>query len=264
MVTQNPSTPAAQGNTGPESDGSVSTTQSAGKPNKFQFNPSVRLGRVSRTDTADTLAASTGVNRTPTESGDLHRVVADVTYVVTVRAGSRALPNGVGDLGTIDPVTFVVDVPDGLQFLMTQGQLARDARWMGSVQGLAPAPAPTLTAALPAPYTRNRELGLGGVLSVTEYQRPPAPAVAAGQIQLVPLGRRSGAARSGVSCSRWWRPRRRARSPRGTPATSRAWTAGSPSSPRPPGCGRCPAAARTAPHAGPPPASTSVITKLRR
>ncbi|XUL91770.1 hypothetical protein ACQ86D_38490 [Streptomyces galilaeus] len=97
------------------------------------------------------------------------------------------------------PVTFAVDVPDGLQFLMTQGQLARDARWMGSVQGLAPAPAPTLTAALPAPYTRNRELGLGGVLSVTEYDRPvaapsPRPGRNAGQIQLVPVGQ-EGAAR---------------------------------------------------------------------
>ncbi|MGW3109765.1 hypothetical protein ACWDEW_48740, partial [Streptomyces sp. NPDC001100] len=135
--------------------------------------------------------AGTGVNRTPTESGDLHRVVADVTYLVTVRAGSRTLFNGVGEPGTIDPVTFAVDVPDGLQFLMTQGQLARDARWMGSVQRLAPAPAPTLTAALPAPYTRNRELGLGGVLSVIEYDRPvaapmPTTGPAAGQI---PLGR---------------------------------------------------------------------------
>jgi hypothetical protein len=145
VLTQNPSTRApnaGQGNTGPESDGSVSTSQSAGKPNKGQFNPAVRLGHVSRTDTADTLSASTGVNRTPTESGDLHRVVADVTYVVTVRAGSRTLANGLGEPGTVDPVTFAVDVPDGLQFLMTQGQLDRDARWMGSVDGLTPAPVP--------------------------------------------------------------------------------------------------------------------------
>ncbi len=78
---------------------------------------------------------------------------------------------------------------------MTQGQLARDARWMGSVQGLAPAPAPTLTAPLPAPYTRDRELGLGGVLSVIEYDRPvaapvPATGPAAGQVPLGPVNPR--------------------------------------------------------------------------
>ncbi|MDV7224042.1 hypothetical protein R5A26_49815, partial [Streptomyces prunicolor] len=191
VLTQNPSTvPAGQGNTGPESDGSVSTSQTAGRPNKIQFNPALRIGHVSRTDTADTLAASTGVNRTPTESGDLHRVVADVTYVVTVRAGSRTLANGLGEPGTVDPVTFVVDVPNGLQFLMTQGQLDRDARWMGSVAGLTPAPVPG-QAPLPAAYMRNRELGLGGVLSVIEYQRPAAPApVAGGAIQLAPVNRR--------------------------------------------------------------------------
>ncbi len=72
VLTQNPPTrpsgpenAAGQGNTGPESDGSVSTTQSSGKPFKGLFNPSARLGYVSRTDTADTLSASTGVNRTP-------------------------------------------------------------------------------------------------------------------------------------------------------------------------------------------------------
>ncbi|MCG7204823.1 hypothetical protein MB828_13465, partial [Streptomyces arenae] len=202
VLTQNPPTQpsgpenaAGQGNTGPESDGSVSTAQSKGKPFKGLFNPSARLGYVSRTDTADTLSASTGVNRTPTESGTLHRVVADVTYLVTVRAGSRTLLNGVGEPGTVAPVTFAVDVPDGLQFLMTQGQLARDARWMGSVQGLTPAPAPTLTAPLPTPYTRNRELGLGGVLSVIEYDRPvaapvPATGPAAGQVPLGPVNPR--------------------------------------------------------------------------
>ncbi|MBK3581359.1 hypothetical protein JHN63_47880, partial [Streptomyces sp. MBT65] len=202
VLTQNPPkqpkgpvNAAGQGNTGPESDGSVSTSQTSGKSYKGLFNPSARLGHVSRTDTSDTLAASTGVNRTPTESGDLHRVVADVTYLVTVRAGSRNLLNGVGEPGTIEPVSFVVDVPDGLQFLMTQGQLARDARWMGSVQGLALAPAPTLTAPLPAPYTRNRELGLGGVLSVIEYDRPvaaPVPTTGpnAGQIPLGPVALR--------------------------------------------------------------------------
>ncbi|KPI11851.1 hypothetical protein OK074_8998, partial [Actinobacteria bacterium OK074] len=201
VVTQNPPTlpagpqdAAGQGNTGPESDGSVSTSQSGGKPYKGLFNPSARFGYVSRTDTADTLSASTGVNRTPTESGTLHRVVADVTYLVTVRAGSRNLFNGVGEPGTVEPVTFAVDVPDGLQFLMTQGQLARDARWMGSVAGLAPAPAPALTVPLPTPYTNNRELGLGGVLSVIEYQRPVAAPVPTTQnttgIPLVPVNPR--------------------------------------------------------------------------
>ncbi|MEU9247709.1 OTU domain-containing protein, partial [Streptomyces sp. NPDC048385] len=197
VLTQNPPTrpsgpenAAGQGDTGPESDGSVSTSQSSGKPYKGLFNPSARLGRVSRTDTADTLAASTGVNRTPTESGTLHRVVADVTYLVTVRAGSRTLLNGVRDSGTIDPVTFAVDVPDGLQFLLTQGQLTRDARWMGAVTGLAPTPVPA-TAPLPASYIRTRELGLGGVLSVIEYDTPvAAPVPATGAVPLGPVSPR--------------------------------------------------------------------------
>ncbi|MBK6018894.1 hypothetical protein JHN45_48525, partial [Streptomyces sp. MBT53] len=189
VATQNPSTPAEKGSGGPESDGSVSTSQTSGKPNKLQLNPSIRLNQVSRADTSDTLSASTGVNRTPTESGNLHRVVADVTYVVTVRAGSRTLLNGVRDLGTIEPVSFAVNVPDGLQFLMTQGQLDRDARWMGSVQGLTPTPVQG-QAPLPTAFVQNWQLGLGGVLSVTEYETAPAPAAVAGQIPLVPVNGR--------------------------------------------------------------------------
>ncbi|MGW3109747.1 hypothetical protein ACWDEW_48650, partial [Streptomyces sp. NPDC001100] len=186
-ATQNATTPAPQTNTGSASDSSTAAGQSAAKPNKNQLNPALRLNRVSRTDTSDTLSAGTGVNRTPTESGDLHRVVADVTYVVTVRAGSRTLGNGIRGVGTIDPVTFAVDVPDGLQFLMTQGQLDRDARWMGSVAGLTPAPVQG-RAPLPAAYVSHRQLGLGGVLSVTEYARVPAPAPAAGgQIPLAQM-----------------------------------------------------------------------------
>ncbi len=193
-VTQSATTPVAPTNTGTETGGSDSAGKSTSKPNKNQLNPAVRLNKVSRTDTSDTLSAGTGVNRTPTESGDLHRVVADVTYVVTVRAGSRTLLNGVGNPGTIDPITFSVDVPDGLQFLMTQGQLNRDARWMGSVNGLTPTPVPG-QAPLPAAYVRNRQLGLGGVLSVIEYDRPvaapvPATGPAAGQVPLGPVNPR--------------------------------------------------------------------------
>ncbi|UXX95840.1 hypothetical protein N7U49_35660 [Streptomyces sp. AD2-2] len=263
-VTQSATTPVAPTNTGTETGGSDSAGKSTSKPNKNQLNPAVRLNKVSRTDTSDTLSAGTGVNRTPTESGALHRVVADVTYVVTVRAGSRTLLNGVGNPGTIDPITFSVDVPDGLQFLMTQGQLNRDARWMGSVNGLTPTPVPG-QAPLPAAYVRNRQLGLGGVLSVIEYDRPvaapvPATGPAAGQVPLGPVNPRSGAARSGASCWDWSRPRHRECSPRGTPATSPVCTAGSPSSPRPRDCAHCQGAARTAPRTRPPPASTSATT----
>ncbi|MCZ9343697.1 hypothetical protein NGM37_38705, partial [Streptomyces sp. TRM76130] len=175
----------------PETEGSASSTGTASTSYKGLFNPSGRAGYIARTDTADTLASSTAVNRTPTESGQLHRIVADVTYLVTVRAGSRTVLAGVpGEPGTVDPVTYAVDVPDGLQFLMTQGQLARDARWMGSVAGLAPAPAPALTAPLPSAYVRDRRLGLGGVTSVVEYETPvAAPVPSSGPDSgAVPLG----------------------------------------------------------------------------
>lgn len=124
-----------------------------------------------------------------------------LTYVLTLRAGSRTAFNGPGELGTIDPVTFAADVPGGLEFLMTRGQHLRDARWMSSVRGLTAESAPKPTAGLPSSYTRDRELGLGTVLSVIEYQRPapaappaaPAPVATSGtaapaSTPAIPLG----------------------------------------------------------------------------
>ncbi|MFC9810106.1 lonely Cys domain-containing protein [Streptomyces griseoaurantiacus] len=186
----------------PEIDGTIGVTNRAGtKSFVGLFNPSARFGYTFRTDESDALSSSTAVNRVPTESGEKHRVKSGLTYVLTLRAGSRTAFNGPGELGTIDPVTFAADVPGGLEFLMTRGQHLRDARWMSSVRGLTAESAPKLTAGLPSSYTRDRELGLGTVLSVIEYQRPapaappaaPAPAATSGtaapaSTPAIPLG----------------------------------------------------------------------------
>ncbi|MGM0354429.1 lonely Cys domain-containing protein, partial [Streptomyces sp. ECR3] len=149
----------------PEIDGTIGVTNRAGtKSFVGLFNPSARFGYTFRTDESDALSSSTAVNRVPTESGEKHRVKSGLTYVLTLRAGSRTAFNGPGELGTIDPVTFAADVPGGLEFLMTRGQHLRDARWMSSVRGLTAESAPKLTAGLPSSYTRDRELGLGTVL----------------------------------------------------------------------------------------------------
>ncbi|WP_213087780.1 lonely Cys domain-containing protein [Streptomyces griseoaurantiacus] len=186
----------------PEIDGTIGVTNRAGtKRFVGLFNPSARFGYTFRTDESDALSSSTAVNRVPTESGEKHRVKSGLTYVLTLRAGSRTAFNGPGELGTIDPVTFAADVPGGLEFLMTRGQHLRDARWMSSVRGLTAESAPKLTAGLPSSYTRDRELGLGTVLSVIEYQRPapaappaaPAPVATSGtaapaSTPAIPLG----------------------------------------------------------------------------
>ncbi|MCZ9338350.1 hypothetical protein NGM37_11230, partial [Streptomyces sp. TRM76130] len=107
-----------------------------------------------------------------------HRIAADVTYLITVRSGHRnVFANTVG-YGPSPSVTLAVDVPRGVQFLMTESQLRRDRRWMGGVEGL-PAdvpPADRESPPLPSRYVRDGTLGLATVTSVTEL----APAATSG------------------------------------------------------------------------------------
>ncbi|WP_330113837.1 hypothetical protein [Streptomyces sp. MUM 178J] len=146
------------------------------------FNPSGRYAYTRRTDETHTLASSTGVTRTPTESGTLHRIRTGATFLVTVRHGRRNLVGNALGLTTADPVTVAVDVPRGAQFLMSDPQLARDAEWFtgigsgtdtgtgtGSGSGTLAAPArPEPTLPLPDRFARTREPGLAGILSVRQ------------------------------------------------------------------------------------------------
>ncbi|MBK6019243.1 hypothetical protein JHN45_50365, partial [Streptomyces sp. MBT53] len=135
-----------------------------------RFNPSGRYQYDRKTDRPDTLISATATNRTPTQSGLQHRITADVTYVITVRSGHRnVFANSLG-FGPGETVRLAVDVPRGLQFLMTESQLRRDARWMGAVTPRLPAPSTIgrTSPSLPERYVRDGTLGLATVNSVTE------------------------------------------------------------------------------------------------
>ncbi|UXX95836.1 hypothetical protein N7U49_35640 [Streptomyces sp. AD2-2] len=143
-------------------------------PTPSRFNPSGRYQYDRKSDKSDTLISGTGTNRTPTQSGLQHRVTADVTYLITVRSGHRnVIANSLG-IGPGQTVTLAVDVPRGLQFLMTDSQLRRDGRWMGAVENRPDDPPTTglESPALPSRYVRDGTLGLAAVTSVTELSGP--------------------------------------------------------------------------------------------
>ncbi|WP_432131930.1 hypothetical protein [Streptomyces tendae] len=144
----------------------------AGTRQPTRINPSALYRYDRKTDKTDAITSGTATNRVPTEAGRQHRITADVTYLITVRSGHRnVISNSLG-LGTSPSRTLAVDVPRGLQFLMSEGQLRRDHRWLDAIGGL---PAPSLrsdatTAPPPRRYIRDGTLGLASVTSVTELR----------------------------------------------------------------------------------------------
>ncbi|MGH1556174.1 hypothetical protein ACRAWF_43555 [Streptomyces sp. L7] len=143
-------------------------------PTPSRFNPSGRYQYDRKTDRPDTLSSTTSTNRTPTQSGLQHRITADVTYLIRIRSGHRNVLANTFGYGPGEDVTLAVDVPRGLQFLMTESQLRRDGRWMGAFDPALPAPSTTgLTRpSLPPRYVHDGTLGLATVNSVTEFADP--------------------------------------------------------------------------------------------
>lgn len=180
----NPKSPAPA--TAPEpntqQDGATSTPQpsTAETRQPSRFNPSLRYQYDRKADKSDTSISTTTTNRVPTQTGIQHRVTADLTYVITIRSGHRnAFANFVGYTNG-QTVQLAVDVPQGLQFLMTDSQLRRDRQWMGGVEGL-PADVPPIGLAsppLPSRYVRDGTLGLASVTSVTELGPAGRPGTA--------------------------------------------------------------------------------------
>ncbi|WP_299531524.1 hypothetical protein [uncultured Streptomyces sp.] len=153
------------------------TPSDARKPDRpDRFGMSGRYGYVRKVENTDSVGSITAVNRTPTESGTQHRVAADATYLVTIRRGFRNGPaNSVG-LGGHAPVTLAVDVPQGVQFLMTDHQYRRDASWFGGMKDAPAVPAaPVKALAPPGHFSRTGEVGHGAVLSVTPLSKPGGP-----------------------------------------------------------------------------------------
>lgn len=153
-----------------------------------RFNPSGRYQYDRKSDKSDTLTSGTGTNRTPTQSGLQHRITADVTYLITVRSGHRnVVANSLG-YGPGETVTLAVDVPRGLQFLMTESQLRRDGRWMGALPERPddPSTIDLTSPSLPDRYVHDGTLGLAAVNSVTEFSDPGT-----GQTPTPPIEQRS-------------------------------------------------------------------------
>ncbi|MEU5247085.1 hypothetical protein AB0G81_23770, partial [Streptomyces asoensis] len=137
------------------------------------FGPSAKYTYTAKSEDSATLSTATAVNRTSTESGDEHRIEADALLLVTVRGGTRNLVGNTLGLGSGQPVTVAVELPQAVQFLMTDGQLARHQEWFTGVEGL---PRPQRAEAdipLPGRFARTGEPGLAGVLSVTQLGAPP-------------------------------------------------------------------------------------------
>ncbi|MET8678639.1 hypothetical protein ABZW18_13930 [Streptomyces sp. NPDC004647] len=141
-------------------------------PRVSQANPSMRVAGSRRTETASERSAGTSVVRVPLESGDQHLVTADATLLVTLRQGTRNLFGNFVGLGSRDGITVAIDLPRAVQFTLATSQLARYARWFAGVPGLPRPVLPHPTVPLPDHFVRTRELGVGGVLSVTQLDDP--------------------------------------------------------------------------------------------
>ncbi|WP_327694988.1 hypothetical protein [Streptomyces sp. NBC_00459] len=152
----------------------VKVPAGAAKPEpSARFNPSGRYGFTHRTDDTHTLGSSTGVTRTPTESGTQHRVRSGATILMTVRHGRRNVIGNPLGLGSAEPVTVAVELPSAAQFLLTDPQLARDAAWLEGIEGLTVPERPEPTLPLPDRFARTGEPGLAGVLSVKQLGGGP-------------------------------------------------------------------------------------------
>ncbi|MFE6487405.1 hypothetical protein ACFVGN_31345, partial [Streptomyces sp. NPDC057757] len=136
------------------------------------FGPSAKYTYTAKSEDSATLSTTTAVNRTGTEARDEHRVGADALILITVRGGTRNVVGNTLGLGSGEPVTIAVELPQAVQFLMTDGQLARHQEWFTDVEGLPrPQQAPD-DLPLPGRFARTGEPGLAGVLSVTQLGAP--------------------------------------------------------------------------------------------
>ncbi|MFD6424903.1 hypothetical protein ACFWEP_23395, partial [Streptomyces sp. NPDC060198] len=150
-----------------------STDPSAAPPKRPDiFGPSAKYLYTAKSEDSATLSATTAVNRNPTEKAENHRIGADALILVTVRGGTRNVVGNTLGLGSGEPVTVAVELPDAVQFLMTDGQLARHQEWFTGVEGLTPPQQAPQDLPLPGRFTRTGEPGLAGVLSVTQLDTP--------------------------------------------------------------------------------------------
>ncbi|WP_431946915.1 hypothetical protein [Actinacidiphila sp. bgisy167] len=145
-----------------------------GKPSALPGS-SARYGQTRRTEQSDTLTSTTGVMRLPTESGTQYRMGADATILLTVRRGTRNVVGNTVNLGSAPPVTVAVDLPRGVQFMMSAAQLLDYERWFRNVDGLTPPQRPLADLPLPERFVHTRELGSASVLSVTQLSDAPDP-----------------------------------------------------------------------------------------
>ncbi|WP_086809375.1 hypothetical protein [Streptomyces reticuliscabiei] len=171
--TRTPATaPAAPAASAPSGTGTASTPAPP-----TVFGPSGKYAYTSRTEDSGTVSSGTSVNRTATESGMEHRVGADATILITVRRGTRNVVGNTFGYGSESDVTLAVDLPEAVQFLMTDGQLSRHEKWFTGIEGLTPPPPAPAELPLPQRFTRTGEPGMAAVLSVTQFDEVgPVPA----------------------------------------------------------------------------------------
>ncbi|MFD6529953.1 hypothetical protein ACFWEE_08065, partial [Streptomyces sp. NPDC060184] len=136
------------------------------------FGPSAKYSSTAKSEDSATLSTTTAVNRNPTEKAESHRIGADALILVTLRGGTRNVVGNTLGLGRGEPVTVAVELPDAVQFLMTDTQLARHQEWFTGVEGLTPPQQAQRDLPLPGRFARTGEPGLAGVLSVTQLDAP--------------------------------------------------------------------------------------------
>ncbi|MGW2050898.1 hypothetical protein ACWCPF_37875 [Streptomyces sp. NPDC001858] len=116
-----------------------------------------------------TLTSVAGASRTATGSGTHHRIGADALLLLTVRTGTRnVVANSVG-VGSGREVTVAVELPRAAQFLITNDQLQRDARWFSALSDLHTPPRNEQNVPLPPRFVRSLEPGFATVTSVTQH-----------------------------------------------------------------------------------------------
>ncbi|MGW6455754.1 lonely Cys domain-containing protein [Streptomyces sp. NPDC055078] len=134
-----------------------------------RYNPGARHDYARRTETVDAGTASTKASRIPTHGGTHHLIGADATLLVTVRHGVRNVLGNTFGLGEATPVTVAVDLPHAVTFQLPEASLARHAHWFPFASGLTLPALVAPTVPLPDTFARTRTLGLGSVLSVTQF-----------------------------------------------------------------------------------------------
>ncbi|MFF9347593.1 hypothetical protein [Streptomyces sp. NPDC014734] len=180
---------ASQKSTGSSHDhaGTLTLKPSAESPVSW-LQPSGGYTYSARRDHNESRTASSTVTRTPAEAMTLLRMGADTTFVITIRRGHRnlflnAAPQVVQKAANLGPsvVRMAVDVPGGVQFLTTPGQLRRNREFFPDIAGLTPSPDKDRTVAFPRTLRDGRAFGIGSVLNAV----PLAPSQDSG-VQYVP------------------------------------------------------------------------------